>query len=134
MSRRLLALAVLALIAIFTIAACEQGGDAGDPGAHKVTAEEAVGMIEAGERTVIDVRSPAEFAEAHVAGAINIDVEGSDFDARIKELDADTPYLVYCRSGRRSEMAAARMEEAGIKDIADAGGLDELAGAGAPIE
>ncbi len=134
MSRRLLTLAVLALIAVFAIAACDSGEASGDPGAYTVKAEAAVEMIESGERTIIDVRSPAEYAEAHVAGAVNINVDGPDFEARIEELDPETPYLVYCRTGNRSAKAASQMEEAGIKDIADAGGIADLARAGAPIE
>jgi rhodanese-related sulfurtransferase len=91
-------------------------------------------MIESGERTVIDVRSPGEFAQSHIVGAVNIDVEGVDFATRIAELDPDQPYLVYCRAGNRSAVAAEQMEQAGIKDIADAGGLPDLARAGAPVE
>lgn len=134
MSRRFLALAVLALVAVFAVAACDSSEAGTDPGAYTVQAEEAVEMIAAGERVVIDVRSPAEFAESRVVGAINIDVDGTDFADRIAELDPESPYLVYCRSGNRSAVAASQMEEAGIKDIADAGGLADLARAGAPVE
>lgn len=136
MSRRILALAILALIAVFTIAACDSGEASTDdaPGAYTIAAAEAVELIEAGERVVIDVRSPAEFAEAHIVGALNIDVNGPSFSEQIAELDVDEPYLVYCRSGNRSAQAASQMEDIGIKDIADAGGLAELAAAGAPVE
>lgn len=134
MSRRFLTLAVLALVAVFAIAACDSNDASGDPGAYTVKPEEAVEMIEGGERTVIDVRSPGEYAESHIVGALNIDVDGADFDERIAELDVDEPYLLYCRSGNRSARAAEKMEDAGIKDIADAGGLADLARAGAPIE
>jgi rhodanese-related sulfurtransferase len=127
-------LVVLALVAVFAVAACDSGQSADTPGAYTVEAGHAVEMIEGGERVVIDVRSPGEYAEAHVVGAINIDVDGADFDAMIAELDPETPYLVYCRTGRRSEIAAGKMEDAGIEDIADAGGLADLARAGAPIE
>ena len=134
MSRRLLALAVLALVAVFAIAACGSNDSADGAGAYTVKADEAVEMIEAGERTIMDVRSPAEFAAGHVVGAINIDVDGADFESRIADLDTDQPYLVYCRSGNRSALAAEQMENVGIKDIADAGGLADLAAAGAPVE
>ena len=135
MSRRLFMLAVLALVAVFAVAACDSGDASSDvPGAYTVTAEEAVEMIEAGERTVIDVRTPAEYDEAHIVGALLIDVNGPDFADQIAELDADEPYLVYCRSGNRSAQAASQMEDAGLKDIADAGGLADLAAAGAPVE
>jgi rhodanese-related sulfurtransferase len=91
-------------------------------------------MIEDGDRTVIDVRSPAEYAEAHVAGALNIDVDGASFADQIAELDPEEPYLVYCRSGNRSAQAAEQMADAGFTDVADAGGLADLARADAPIE
>ena len=135
MPRRLLTLAILALIAVFAVAACDSSDASSDvPGAYTVQAEEAVEMIDAGERTIIDVRSPAEYAEARIVGAVNIDVNGADFDDRIAALDPEEPYLVYCRSGNRSEQAASKMEDAGIKDIADGGGLADLARAGAPVE
>lgn len=84
-------------------------------------------------RVVIDVRTPGEYATGHLAGAINIDVEAGSFAANIKQLDKEAPYLVYCRSGRRSAIAAAQMADAGFTDIIDAGGLGALANAGAPL-
>ena len=133
MSRRFFSLAIFALLAMLTVAACSSESSA-DPGAHQVKPSEAVAMINAGERTVIDVRTPAEYDEAHVVGAVNIDVEGAGFSEQIAQLDPDQPYMVYCRAGNRSAIAADQMAEAGIKDIADAGGIADLASAGAPIE
>jgi rhodanese-related sulfurtransferase len=98
----------------------------------KVAAAEAVDMLEG--RTVIDVRSPAEYGSGHVAGAVNIDVEADTFDAQIATLDKHEAYLVYCKSGRRSALAAQRMAEAGFTDIVDAGGFESLAAAGATLE
>lgn len=134
MLRRSALLAMLALLALFAITACDSGEASGVPGAYTVSAADAVAMIESGERTVIDVRRPDEFEQAHVVGAININLEGSDFADRIAELDPDKPYLVYCHSGNRSATAAKQMAEAGIKDIADGGGLVDLAREDAPVE
>jgi len=134
MSRRLLLFAVLALIAVFAIAACDSDTSSDSPGAYTVSADKAVEMIEAGDRTVIDVRTPEEFAGGHIAGALNYDVNGAAFSDQIAELDPDAPVLVYCRSGNRSAQAASQMEDIGIGDIADAGGLADLAAAGAPVE
>jgi rhodanese-related sulfurtransferase len=134
MFRRSTLLAVVALLAVFTISACDSGEAPDALGAYTVSAADAVPMIESGERTVIDVRRPDEYEQAHVVGAVNINVEAPDFADRIAELDTDKPYLVYCRTGNRSAVAAEQMAEAGIKDIADAGGLVELARAGAPVE
>jgi len=134
MSRRLLALVILALVAVFAIAACDSSTSSDAPGAYTVSADKAVEMINAGDRTVIDVRTPEEFAAGHVVGALNYDVNGAAFSDQIAELDPEVPVLVYCRSGNRSAQAASQMEGIGIGDIADAGGLADLAAAGAPVE
>jgi phage shock protein E len=101
---------------------------------YSVPPTEAVEIIEAGTHTIIDVRTPQEFEQAHIVGAVNIDVEAADFGERIAELDPDAPYLLYCRTGRRSDLAAQQMAAAGFTDIADAAGLADLARAGAPVE
>jgi phage shock protein E len=133
MLRRSILFALLALV-VLAVAACDSGEASEAPGAYTVSASEAAEMIASGERTIIDVRLAEEFDLAHVVGALNISVEAADFSDRITELDVDEPYLVYCRTGRRSAVAAALMAEAGIAEIADAGGLADLARAGAPVE
>jgi rhodanese-related sulfurtransferase len=122
---------LLALSAIVAIVACSDEADADAASVQVVAAAEAVEMLP--DRTIIDVRTPGEFAAGHLDGAVNIDVQAADFGDRIAELDPDGAYLVYCRSGRRSAIAAEQMAEAGFTDIADAGGLAELAEAGAPL-
>jgi rhodanese-related sulfurtransferase len=69
------------------------------------------------EVVVLDVRTPAEFAEGHLPGAVNVNVNAPDFDAAITELDRERVTLVYCRSGRRSARACARMQEAGFEHL-----------------
>jgi rhodanese-related sulfurtransferase len=59
---------------------------------------------------LIDVRTPAEFAEGHLDGAINIPVELPTFTAQVALLDPDVDYLVYCRTGRRAEIAIEYMD------------------------
>jgi phage shock protein E len=63
---------------------------------------------------LIDVRSPEEFSQGHLAGAININVESPTFGSEIWQLDPEKEYLVYCRSGRRSEIALQQMESMGL--------------------
>lgn len=128
---RLAAFTSIALAIVFLVAGCAGAETAADP-VRQVAAADAVAMLD--DRVIVDVRTPAEFAAGHVAGALNIDVEAADFDARISELEKDDDYLVYCRSGRRSALAAERMAAAGFSDIVDAGGLEPLADAGALIE
>ncbi|WP_084125813.1 rhodanese-like domain-containing protein [Demequina sp. NBRC 110054] len=64
--------------------------------------------------TVIDVRTPAEFAEGHLPGAVNIDVSAATFTEEIAALDASADYAVYCRSGNRSRAAIETMEADGF--------------------
>ena len=58
---------------------------------------------------VLDVRTRGEFNEGHIANAINIDVESDTFLNEIAQLDKTKTYAVYCRSGRRSADAVAKM-------------------------
>jgi rhodanese-related sulfurtransferase len=83
---------------------------------------------------IIDVRTPAEYAAAHVDNAVNINVEASDFTTRVAGLDKNTTYAVYCRTGRRSAIASDQMADAGFSSILNLdGGLVDLQAAGAPI-
>lgn len=132
MNRRPTRVVALVLVALMAIIVAGCGAASTTSAVQKVGASEAVGMLDS--RVVIDVRTPAEFAARHVAGAQNIDVEASDFASRIASLDQKASYLVYCRSGRRSAVAADQMAAAGFADIVDAGGLDALVAAGAPTQ
>jgi phage shock protein E len=121
---------VLIVLASMAMAAC--GGSTAQPAVQMADASEAVSMLDS--RVVIDVRTAAEYAAGHIAGAQNIDVEAADFASRISTLDGAAPVLVYCRSGRRSAIAAEQMAAAGFSDIVDAGAIDDLVAAGAPLE
>jgi phage shock protein E len=59
---------------------------------------------------VLDVRTPAEFADGHLPGAVNLDIQAHDFLTRLGGLDRGKSYLVYCRSGNRSTKAVQTME------------------------
>lgn len=73
---------------------------------------------------IIDVRSAAELAEGMIPGALHIDLMGGDFAEKIKELDKDKSYYLYCRSGNRSGMAAGVMSQWGFKELYNlAGGM-----------
>jgi len=83
---------------------------------------------------VIDVRTPEEFAAGHLDGATNLSVESPDFSNQLQDLDKSTTYAVYCRSGRRSALAATQMAAAGFASIVNLqGGLADLQSAGAPV-
>lgn len=86
------------------------------------------------DTVIIDVRTPQEFAEGHLEGAVNIDVQSADFDASVQQLDPDGEYVVYCRSGNRSAAAIDRMTALGFSTLVDAGSLQNAAtSTGLPI-
>lgn len=137
-TRRRWALVAVAALALAPVATACSDSDGGSAAATTTTAASgpAPGVDAARQarqegRTVIDVRTPQEYAEGHVAAATNLDVQAADFDARIAELDPTGSYVVYCRSGNRSAAAAARMTEAGL-DVVDGGALTDMAAAGWP--
>lgn len=77
--------------------------------------------------TVIDVRTAEEFAEGHVQGAKNLDIENGSFEAALAGLDKDASYSLYCRSGRRSAIAVDLMIKAGFTKVSDLGSLESAA-------
>jgi phage shock protein E len=83
---------------------------------------------------VLDVRTPEEFAEGHLEGAVLVDFYAADFAEQLAALDTDVPYLVYCRSGNRSAQAMGVMEQLGFASAADIdGGIVAWADAGLPV-
>ena len=71
---------------------------------------------------VLDVRTPQEFAEGHLAGAVNVDVSDAGFADQLATLDPAVDYAVYCRSGNRSQAALDAMREQGFASAAHLGG------------
>jgi rhodanese-related sulfurtransferase len=83
---------------------------------------------------VLDVRTPEEFAEGHLEGAVLIDFYAADFADQLAALDANVPYLVYCRSGNRSGQALGVMEQLGFTSVVDVdGGIVAWTDAGLPV-
>lgn len=82
-------------------------------------------LLQEPQATIIDVRSPMEYASGHVDGAVNIPVD--EIAHETDQLKALTPpYILYCRSGARSSMAAHYMTQAGFKEVYNAGGLADI--------
>lgn len=86
------------------------------------------------DAVVLDVRTPAEYAEGHLTGVENIDFLNPTFRDRVKDLDRDATYYLYCRSGGRSGKATELMQTMGFSNVTNVGGYDALAAAGADTE
>jgi len=78
-------------------------------------------------QAIIDVRTPAEFAAGHVEGAINMPLEvvGAQISS-LSGLKKDSAIVLYCRSGRRSEVARATLEKQGYTNVVNAGSREAL--------
>jgi rhodanese-related sulfurtransferase len=83
---------------------------------------------------LVDVRTPAEFAEGYIEGARLIDFQSGNFENEIATLDKNATYAVYCRSGNRSGQAVKVMQDAGFTNVFNMnGGVIEWANAGLPL-
>lgn len=83
---------------------------------------------------LLDVRTTGEFAEGHIVNAINIDVKSSNFKENIlKRLDKKRVVYVYCRSGRRSMVAAEILAKEGFSVINLNGGIMDWIKNGKPV-
>ena len=92
-------------------------------------------LASGGERILLDVRTPGEFGERHLAGALNIDYNGADFDARIEKLDKTQPVYVYCLSGGRSAAAAQTLTDIGFTKVYEMkGGISRWIAENHPVE
>lgn len=66
---------------------------------------------------LVDVRTAKEFKEGHIENAINIDVNSSDFEAKLQKLLKNKRVYVYCRSGKRSAIALKKMDSLGFNKL-----------------
>ena len=89
-----------------------------------ITAEEAKRIMDSEEGYIIlDVRTQEEYDEGHIPGAIVISHEEIEEKAEDVLTDKDQLILVYCRSGRRSKLAAEALVELGYTNIKEFGGI-----------
>lgn len=85
-------------------------------------------MADYDDEIVLDVRTPEEYAEAHIPGAINVPNEEIGEDAVAQLPDKDQLILVYCRSGNRSKQAAQKLADQGYTNVVEFGGINDWHG------
>lgn len=76
---------------------------------------------------IIDVRTPEEFVDNHLNEAINIDFRDQSFETKLKAMNKEQAYVLYCRSGNRSGQAEKLMKSLGFKSVENLGSLQEAA-------
>ena len=74
-------------------------------------------LMEKENSILLDVRTPKEIAAGKIEGALEIDVLAPDFMEKIKQLDQEATYLVYCKAGGRSAKACTIMKGQGFKKL-----------------
>jgi rhodanese-related sulfurtransferase len=87
-----------------------------------------------GRVELIDVRTPAEFREAHVGFAENVPLDRLDpAEVRRRRDGADGPLYVICKSGSRARRACERLSAAGVEAVSVEGGTEAWGVAGLPV-
>ena len=116
---------IFLLLAVMMLTACGQDKE-NDQGAvyMNITAEKAKEIMDSEEGYIIlDVRTQEEYDEGHIPGAIVISHEEIEEKAEDVLTDKNQLILVYCRSGRRSKIAAEALVELGYTNIKEFGGI-----------
>ena len=91
----------------------------------------AVAIAEGTGEVVLDIRTPEEYVEGIIAGAINIDFYEPTFSDNLDALDKDVHYIVYCRSGNRTGQAMSVFKDLGFTNVIEIdGGIAEWVSTG----
>jgi len=115
---------LLAAILLVGCAAPAEGGSY-----RQIDMADAITMME--EETgyiILDVRTPEEFADRHIPGAINVPNETIGTEDIPELPDKDQLILVYCRSGNRSKQASEKLVALGYTNIVEFGGINDWPG------
>ena len=116
---------IFLLLAVMMLTACGQDKENDQEAVYvNITAEEAKQIMDSEEGYIIlDVRTQEEYDEGHIPGATQISHEEIAEKAEEVLTDKDQLILVYCRSGRRSKIAAEALVERGYTNIKEFGGI-----------
>lgn len=91
---------------------------------QQITAEEAKKIMDSGEEhLILDTREQEEFDDGHIPNAILIPYTEIENKAEEMLPDKDKLILVYCRSGRRSKIAAESLSKLGYTNVKEFGGI-----------
>lgn len=105
-------------------------GCAANAAFKQISQEEAMALMKSESGFILlDVRTQEEFAQGHIPGAVCVPNESISVDKEIPELpDKEQMILIYCRSGRRSKLAAQKLCDSGYTNIIEFGGINTWQG------
>ena len=99
------------------------------PGYRQISMDEAIAIMEEESGYIIlDVRTPEEFSDKHIPGAINVANETIGTEEILELPDKEQLILVYCRSGNRSKQASEKLAALGYTNIVEFGGINNWPG------
>ena len=116
---------IILLLSVMLLAACGQKKENDREAVYmNITAQEAKVIMDSQEDyTILDVRTQEEYDQGHIPGAILIPDYEIEEKAEQVLRDKDQLLLVYCRSGRRSKLAAEALVALGYTNIKEFGGI-----------
>lgn len=88
-----------------------------------ISPQEAITMLNDDNVVLIDIRTAEEYVAGYIEGAKNIDFYSSNFIQEISKLDKNKKYLIYCRSGSRTNIALNMFEDLGLEAQDIRGGI-----------
>lgn len=112
---------IFAFFALFILSGC--GAQPLKAEYKKITAAEAKGLMDKGGVIVLDVRTKEEFNHEHIENAVLIPYDKIKDSAQSALPDKNAMVLIYCRTGRRSEIAARELIKMGYTNVYDFGGI-----------
>jgi rhodanese-related sulfurtransferase len=131
MNSKTKALIASLMLGTVVLAGCSSGSaglETVDPQAAATT------IAEDSNEIILDIRTPEEFDQGIIEGAINIDFYEPTFASDLDALDKDAHYVVYCRSGNRSGQAMSTFADLGFTDVTEIdGGIANWYETGLPV-
>ena len=144
-----LVIGIIVILALFGLYGCQKKdsnhgandmttGKATAQTLKNISAQEANDLIQQRKADpnfiILDIRTPQEFADGHIEGAINLDFYASNFKERLNTLDKSKTYMMYCRSGNRSGKALGMMKDQNFTEVYNmTGGIGSWAQKGLPV-
>lgn len=89
----------------------------------KISCDQKNKLLENENTVIIDVRKKEEYKESHIDNAINIPYDTIIEGVEKKNINKETPIIVYCKSGTRSNKAYEALIDAGYKNVYDLGAM-----------
>ncbi len=131
MKHKIKIIMILAVLGTLYMNGCQtgvskEGGEVLENSYMKISAEEAKEIMDSTDDfALVDVREADEYAQGHIQDALLIPYGEIGQRAKTELTDKEQTILVYCRSGRRSAIAAKTLAELGYTNVKDFGGIND---------